>query len=414
MTRLRAAGNRSLRSLRVPNFRDYFIGQILSTVGTGMQMLAQTWLVLDLTGSATKLGFTITLLTLPLLILGPWAGAIADRVDNRKVLVVTSTAAALVAGSLGVLVATHHVTIIWIWVFAFLLGVTQAFDRPAGQALLYELVGPDDLPSAVGLNGTLNATTRLLGPAAAGLVIATLGMAACFFANAVSFAFVIVAIARIRPADMYPRRATRGTIRIRDGLTYAWHTPVIRRGLVAMTIAGTLAYNFAQLVPSMVRFEFHAGPGALGLVQAVSGVGSVVGGLAVASLVWPTPRTVGIATLVFAGIVAASAMSPNIFVFGLLFLPCGVASAVYTSSTQALLQRGADPEYQGRIMALFSIAWIGTTPVGATLQGFIIDKWSARAGLFVGAAAALVAGVYLLAGTTRDRLETPHPELVVP
>lgn len=395
-SRLSAAGGRSISALRVRNFRNYFIGQFLSTVGNGMQMLALTWLVLDLTHSAARLGLLITLQTLPVLLLGTWAGSVADRVDNRLVVTVTSLGAATGAAALGVLVATDHATMLNIAVVAVALGTANAFERPASQALLYELVGPDDIPSAIGLSGTLNATTRLVGPAVAGLLLATVGMEACFYANAVSFLPIVVVIARLRSDELLPRRAAHGAVRIRDGLSYAWRDPVLRRGLIGMALAGTFTYNFAQSVPSMVRFVFHAGPGALGIAQAVGGLGSVIGGLVIAALRRPTCRIVGACAVGFGLLIATTAFSPNMLTFTILWLPTGLGSAVYLSSTQALLQRRAAPEFQGRIMALFSIAWIGTTPIGATVQGYIIDTWSARVGLGFGASASLLAGAYLL------------------
>lgn len=406
MTRIRSAGDRSLRALKVRNFRNYFIGQALSSVGTGMQMLAQVWLVLDLTHSASALGFVITLQSLPMLVLGPWAGAVADRVDNRRVVVVVSVLAALLAVALGLLVGTGHATLHWIWLLAALLGMVQSFERPAGQALLYELVGPDQLASAIGLNGTLNATTRLLGPATAGAVISTLGMSACFYSNAVSFLAVLVAVSRLRPAEMFPRRAHGNKVRIRDGFTYAWRIPTLRRGLLAMTLVGMLAYNFAQSVSTMVRFVFRSGPGALGLVQTVSAIGSIIGGLAVGAMAKPTCRRVGLAAVVFGLFIGAACVAPTLWVFALIWIPGGAASGLYLAATQSMLQRAADPEYQGRVMALFSIAWIGTTPVGAPLMGWVIDHWSARVGMGVGAAAALLAGLYLIAVRTPGQTAT--------
>lgn len=396
--RFRAASGRSLSSLRVRNFRNYFIGQFLSTVGNGMQMLAQTWLVLDLTDSAARLGFVITLQTLPLLVLGTWAGTIADRVDNRRIIVVTSLVALAGAFALGLLVALDQASMFAISVVSIAVGIANAFERPASQALLYELVGPDDLPSAIGLSGTLNATTRLVGPALAGLFIATLGMEACFYFNALSFVPIVIAIVGLRRHEMFPRRAVRGAIRIRDGISYAWHDAVLRRGLLGMALAGTFTYNFAQSVPTMVRFVFDSGPGALGIVQAIGGLGSVLGGLVIAALRRPSCRIVGACAIGFGSLIATTAAAPNLVVFGLLWLPTGLGSAVYLSSTQALLQRRAAPEFQGRVMALFTMAWIGTTPIGATVQGYIIDTWSARAGLVFGAAASLIAGAYVLMG----------------
>ena len=406
MSRFRAATDRSLSSLKVRNFRDYFIGQFLSTVGNGMQILATTWLVLDLTNSAARLGFTITLQTLPLLLLGTWAGTVADRVDNRKVLIITSIVAALGAVVLGVLVATDQASLVAISIISVVLGVANTFERPASQALLYELVGPTDLPSAIGLSGTLNATTRLIGPAIAGLFIATLGMEACYYANAVSFIPIVFVIVRLRTNEMFPRRLPRGVVRVRDGITYAWRDPVLRRGLIGMALTGTFTYNFAQSVPSMVRFVFSSGAGALGIVQAVGGLGSVLGGLVVGAIRRPTCRIVGIFAIGFGLTILTTSASPNLVVFTFLWLPTGLGSAVYMSTTQALLQRRAAPEYQGRVMALFTMAWIGTTPIGATLQGWVIDRWSGRAALIVGAAAAVLAGTHLLFG--RDHVEGSH------
>lgn len=407
-SRLSAAGGRSISALRVRNFRNYFIGQVLSTIGNGMHMLALTWLVLDLTDSAANLGFVITLQTLPMLLLGTWAGTLADRIDNRRIIIASSIVTALGAVGLGIMVATDHSSMGIISVVAVILGIANCFERPASQALLYELVGGDDLPSAIGLSGTLNATTRLLGPAIAGLFIATLGMEACFYANAVSFIPIVLVILRLRHDEMFPRRAARGAVRVRDGIAYAWRDHVLRRGLIGMAVVGTFTYNFAQAVPAMVRFVFHSGPGALGIAQAVGGVGSVLGGLVIGALRRPTCRIVGAFAVGFGLLIATTALSPNIAVFTIVWLPTGLGSAVYLSSTQALLQRRAAPEFQGRIMALFSIAWIGTTPIGATLQGWVIDTWSARTGLALGATTAVLAGTYLvLAGNGPDAPSAP-------
>lgn len=394
--RFSAAARRSTRSLRVRNFRNYFIGQTLSTAGTGMQMLAQTWLVLELGASASKLGLLISLMTLPVLVLGPWAGAIADRVDNRLVITCTSVGAGLTALAIGILTSTDHASIPVIYGLATLMGVIQAFDRPAGQALLYELVGPDDLPSAVGLNGMQNATTRLMGPGLAALAIAQWGIAACFYANAVSFLAVVVAIGGIRRSEMYPRHAGRARARIVDGIRYAWHRPVLRQGLLGMAVVGTMAYNFALTVPSMIKFVYGGGATALGVAQVVSGVGSVTGGLIAASVVESTTRKVAVATLAFGTAILAGTLSPTLLVFVIIWLPGGAASAIYTSTTQALLQQHAEPEYQGRVMALFSMAWMGSTPIGASLLGWVIDTWDARVAFGVGAVSTLLTGALLL------------------
>ncbi len=401
MSRLREASGRSFEALRINNFRIYFIGQLLSMIGGGMQMLALTWLVLELTDSAWQLGFVIALMTIPNLLFGPWTGTIADRVDDRHILVVTSITQAVFAAALGVLVATQHVNLPAIWVLAFLGGFAATFERPAGQALLFELVGPETLSSAVGLNSTLTAASRLLGPSVAGVLIATVGMAACFFVNSISFFAVIIAVLMLKKDLLHPRRDAHSRVRARDGLSYAWSNPVVRRALIAMAVIGMLSYNFAQMVPSMIRFVFDAGPGALGLVQGISAAASILGGFVAASVTRPTIRVVGLAALGFGVMIMAAALSPTLVLFAIIWFPAGLGSGLYLSITQVLLQRSTAPEYQGRVMGLFTMAWIGTTPFGAVIQGFIIERWSARVGLGVAATTAALTALVLVVARTR-------------
>jgi MFS family permease len=390
---------------------------LVSTIGTWMQMLAQAWVVLELTDSAAALGLTVALQTLPVLTVGAYGGVLADRFDNVRLLRVTNTAGMAQALALGVLQATGHLTVHWVWAFAVVLGVITAFDRPAMQAILYELVGPDDLPSAVGISSTINSGGRLVGPGLAGLLIAVAGLGSCFAANAVSFAAVLVALARLDHAAMQPRRrSTGGTGGLRDGLAYAWRDPVLRIGLGTMFVVGVFAYNFATTVPSMVRFVFHAGAGSLGVVQAVSGIGAVAAGLVVAGLRRPSCRLLGAAGVVFGTTVAAAAIAPTLVVFGLVMLPLGMASACFSTVVQMVLQHNAAPEYQGRVMSLFTIAWLGTTPIGGLIVGPLIDASSARVALVVGAAATVLAGLVALAvnRTTDTFAEAPAvPEVLV-
>lgn len=387
----------SLAALAVPNFRYYFTGQVVSTVGTWMQMLAQAWLVLRLTESGAALGITMALQTGPLLVLGAWAGVIADRVDNRKLLMTTAALAGAQALGLGLLAGSGRITVHWIWLFSFFLGIITAFDRPATQAVLYELAGPEELSSAVGLASVINSAGRLIGPAIAGLVIAAVGPSTCFIINGVSYAAVVFALSRVHHAKLHSRRSEHeASARLIDGLRHIRRVPALRHGLLAMTIVGTFAFNFATLVPSMVHFVFEAGPGSLGLVQSVSGLGSVLGGLAVASIRKPTQRTVGVAAVVFGLLIGAAAASPSLFVFMAVWLPLGAAASAFATTDQMMLQHNTEPAYQGRVMSLFSIAWMGTTPVGALLTGAIIQAHSARVAMGLGALATLGCGLLTL------------------
>ena len=408
----RAAASRSLRALRNGNFRAFFIGQVISTVGTWMQMLAQAWLVLQLTNSGGALGITVALQTLPVLLIGAWGGVVADRVNNRMLLFGTSVALTIQATALGIMDASGHITVHWIYLFAVVVGIVAAFDRPAMQALIYELVGPDDLPSAVGIASTINSGGRLIGPAIGGILISGVGVASCFFVNAASFAAVLVALLMLKTAEMYPRHVSTAKVRLRDGFRYVWHEPTLRLTMLVMTVVGTFAFNFSILVPSMIKLEFHAGATALGVVQAMGGAGSVLGGLVVGSVRRVTPRVLGLAAVAFGLTIAATAVAPMLVLFALFWFPLGVASATFTTVDQTLLQRTSAPQYQGRVMSLFTIAWMGTTPIGGLIAGSLVDAFSARVALGLGATMTFLAGVAALA--FHGRVPRDQPEVVVP
>jgi MFS family permease len=264
------------------------------------------------------------------------------------------------------------------------------------QAMNYELAGPDDLPSAIGIASTINSGGRLLGPALAGILIGTVGLAPVFFVNAVTFGAIVVAMVLLRTDEMFTRRFAHVEVRLRDGLAYVWHHPTLRLTMAVMAVVGTFAYNFAIIVPSMIRFEFDASATALGVVQAVGGVGSVVGGLVAGSFHRPSVRLLGVVTAGFGACIALSALAPGLALFALLWLPLGIASAVFSTVDQTVLQRNTEPQLQGRVMSLFTIAWMGTTPIGGLIAGALIDTWSARVALGVGATAAVLSGVVAL------------------
>jgi MFS family permease len=402
---MNGAAGRSLQALRNRPFRVFFLGEAVSTVGAWMHMLAQSWVVLQLTGSGKALGLTIALQTLPILAVGPWAGVVADRVDNRRLLAIVAVAGAVQAVALGLLQATGNVTVLWVNAFALLLGVISAFHRPAMQAMIFELAGPDDLSSAIGVASTIDSGGRLLGPAIAGVLIATVGMAPVFFANALTFGAVLVALALVRGVERHERIVPGGQpARLGDGVRYILDTPTLRLTIGVMVVVGTFAYNFAIIVPAMIRFEFHASPLALGLVQGVGGTGAVLGGLAAVSLHRPTTRTVGLVASVFAAAIVIAAFAPGVAAFAVLWLPLGLASAVFSTVSQTVLQQEAAPRYQGRVMSLFTVAWIGTTPVGGLIAGAIIDRWSPRAAMGVGAAATALAGLMAVAVSRRSQV----------
>ncbi|MDO8392603.1 MAG: MFS transporter [Actinomycetota bacterium] len=384
--RFAAFGNR--------NFRLFFIGQTISSVGSWAQSLAVSWLVLDLTDRSDQLGIAMALQFLPMLLLGAPAGVLADRIDNRKLLVATSTASGLLAVAFGVVVATGNVTIWWIYALATLLGLVLAVERPTMQAILFQLVGPGLLPNAVAANGTIASVSRLIGPAVAGALIATVGASICFYVNAASYLVVIAALLTIRTRDLVARPlAGRAKGKLREGLVYVRSHPDVARPLLVMTVVGTFALNFPTTFPSMVRFGFHLGAGAVGTAMSVSAIGSILGGIYIAGVKPDPRRTLALVLVGFGAACVALAAMPTYGWFVAMSIPLGFASAAFQSVNTVAVQQATEPAMQGRVMALHQMAWFGSTPIGALLMGWIIHVSSPRVPFALGGSAAVTCGV---------------------
>jgi len=373
------------------NFRLYFIGQTISSIGSWTQSLAVTWLVLEITNRSDRLGVAVALQFLPMLVLGAPAGVLADRIDNRRLLLATSTASGLVALTFGVVVATGRVTIWWIYVLTMLLGLVLAVERPAMQAILFQLVGPGLLPSAVATNSTINSVSRLIGPAIAGALIATAGAKTCFFINAASYLVVIGALLALRSSELVVRPMLgRAKGRLREGFAYVRTHPDVGRPLLVMTVMGTVAYNFQTTFPSMVRFGFHRGAGSVGTVMSVSAIGSIVGGIYIAGVKPHARRTLAIVLAGFAAAFLAISLAPGFWSFVAVSVLLGLASASFQSVNTVVLQQATEPAMQGRVMALHQMAWFGSTPIGALLMGWVIQVSSPRVPFALGGLSALV------------------------
>src|SRR5580704_8803544 len=284
MTRARRIGRVTFAALAIPNYRRYVAGQSVSLIGTWMQMAAQSWLVLTLTGSATTLGVIIALQTLPVLLLGPYGGVIADRIDKRRLMVILQVAKGVQALILGVLTVTGAVRLWEIGVLAALLGLNNAFESPARQAFMLEMVGGESLRNAVSLNSVLVNVARVIGPAVAGVLIATVGEGPCFLVNAASFVAVVVSLATMNHAALEritPMPRARG--QLREGLRYVRSTPELAVPLMMMAAAGCLTYEFQVTLPVMASSGLHAGSAGFGFMTAAMGLGAVLGGLLVAA-----------------------------------------------------------------------------------------------------------------------------------
>jgi MFS family permease len=379
-------------SLEIRNYRLYFSGQIVSLAGTWMQTVAQGLLVVKLNDSATVLGLVVATQMMPVLLFGLWAGVVADRIPKRTLLVVTQVLAAACAFALGLLVATGAVRLWMVFVLAFLLGVVQAFDNPARQSFVSELVPPHRLANAIGLNSVMVNLARIVGPSVAGVLSATVGLATCFFVNAVSYVAVIVALVLIRRDELResPRSSQPG--QLRQGLAYVRNTPVLFLTLVLMGVVGTLAYEFPVTLPIVAKKVF-GNEDLYGPMSALQGVGAVVGALWVASrFTLRSPSVLAVVAVTLGAFIFAIACAPTLAVALVLIVVMGAASIAFISIGNTVLQLEADPSMRGRVMALWSIALIGSTTVGGPFVGWIADVFGARAGLGLGGVAAVVAG----------------------
>lgn len=284
MTTLSDVGRQAFSSLANPNYRRYTRGQAISLAGTWMQMIAQSWLVLELTGSATALGTVIALQTLPTLLLGPYAGVIADRMDKRRLMIGLQAAMGVLALALGLLTITGVVTLWQVYVLALLLGIDNCFENPARQSFVLEMVGPDDLRNAVSLNSVMVNVARVVGPAIAGIVISLGGIGLCFLLNAASFVAVIVSLVRLDTAALLPSiPAPRAPGQLREGFAYVRSTPALAVPLLMMALVGCLAYEFQVVLPVLAQQTFAGDARTYGFLTAAMGLGAVVGGLYVAA-----------------------------------------------------------------------------------------------------------------------------------
>ena len=403
---------RALSSLSVRNYRLYFWGYSVSVAGTWMQTLALAFLVLRLTGSGTDLGLATAARYLPLVLLGPFGGLVADRYDKRRLLYLTQSASALVAVAFAVLAALGRADVATVVGLSLALGVLTVFDNPARQSLIGELVPRDQLANAVTLNSVSVNLARVLGAAVGGALVAGVGLTACFALNAVSFVAVLVSLAMMRESELNRvARPPREKGQVRAGLRYAGRTPALLLPLVMLTVTGTLAYEFPITLPLVARGAFHGGAGTYGLMAAVMAVGAVTGGLVTAAR--GNRRRAG--TLAFAAVgwgvaIIAAAIAPNLAweLVALLFV--GYGSISFNSLSKTALQLAAEPAMRGRVMALWALAWGGTTVVGGPLVGWAAQEFGSRSSLVVGGVPTVLLGLAMLPALRRiDRAAETRP-----
>ncbi len=389
-----AALRRSLGSLEIPNYRRYFFGQIVSLSGNWMQMVAEMWLILTLTGSGVAVGVTAALQFLPILVFGAWGGVIADRFSKRRLLIVTQTMMAVPALVLAGVTAGGVVEPWMVFALVFVRGAVNAVDNPTRQSFVIEMVGAERVVNAVGLNSVLIHSARIVGPAGAGILIATIGIAPCFALNAATFAVMIVALRgmdRARLSD--PPRPERGSEGVRAALTYVRGERELLIPLLMMAVIGTLAFNFQVLLPLLGRFTFDGGVGAYTLLAIAMAVGSICGALVTGARGRVGERLLIGSALGFGVSAFVAAAAPTIELEMLALAPLGFASVTFAAGVNSTLQLAAAPAMRGRVMALYSVVFLGSTPIGGPIAGWLAEIGGARAGLVLAGIAATSAAL---------------------
>lgn len=393
-----AFGRNTFCSLSRRNFRLYFIGQAVSQTGGWMQGVAQSWLVLHLTDSAAALGVLSALQFGPSLFLGPYAGVLADRFPKRRLLFVTQTVMGLLALALGVTVATDTVQTWMVFAMAAALGLANAIDYPTRQAFLYELTGPAEVVSAVGLTGTAANLARVVGPALAGMLIAGVGLAACFLLNATTFIVVLACLALMRPAEFHRAVVSHRDRGLGKGVAYAAKTPVVRESIAMMAIVGVLTYEFNTTLPAFAKFTLGGDAGTLATLMSAMGVGAAMGGLITAGRRGDGLGRLSLSALAFGIGTALVGLAPSLGTASALMFGVGVFAARFTGLSNGILQLRSTPEMRNRTVALWSTAFLGSTFIGAPLLGWIAEAADPRWALGVGALGGVIAAAVGFAG----------------
>jgi MFS family permease len=409
LTVARGFARSTFASLENPNYRRYISGQSVSLVGTWMQSVAQSWLVLQLSGSGTALGFVVALQTLPVLLLGPYGGVVADRVDKRRLMIGLQSMMGLLAAVLGVLTLSGRVALWQVFVLAFLLGLNNCFENPARQSFILEMVGPTHLRNAVSLNSVMVNVARAVGPAVAGVIIAAGGTGVCFLLNAASFAVVVLTLTRLDVSALQPSPpAARGPGQLREGLRYVAGTPELGVPLLMMALVGCLAYEFQVTLPVVAKSTFGAGAEGYGLMTGAMGVGAVIGGLYVAARGTTGLRAMISSSALFGLALLLAVAAPSLPVELVALAVVGGISVGFLSKGNSTLQLTAAPSMRGRVMALWAVAFLGSTPIGGPIAGAVSQHFGGRGGLGLGAAACLLAALLGLRVLRRNAL-TPAP-----
>jgi MFS family permease len=393
--RLRDATRTTFRSLQTRNFRLFFVGQLVSQAGTWMQTVAIVWVVLDLTDSGTALGLVTAAQFLPMLVLGPWTGLLTDRLDRHRLMIATQVAFTVLAVVFSVLTLTDQASVPAMYALSLVFGIITAFDNPARRVLVSELVAEEDVPNAVGLNSALMTGSRVIGPALAGALIAGPGAGSCFVVNALTYFAVIGALLRMdRSAFRAAPPVAKAKGQLREGFRYVWRTPELRLSLALVGVVGVAAFNYQVSLPLLAEDTFGGDATTFTMLYATMSAGSVAGALAVArrrdidlSFLVRTGAALTVSTL-------ALAFAPTLPLALLAAVPVGFTSIFLISGSSAAVQLTADPSMRGRVLALLAMLFLGSTPIGSPIIGWVSDVSNPRMGIAIGGIATAIATVW--------------------
>src|SRR4051794_33728990 len=416
MSKVAAAGGTVFRSLRIRNYRLYFVGQIVSLTGTWMQTVALGWLVYQITGSPTQIGTVTAVQFVPVLFGSMYGGLLADRFDKRRLLLCTQVAFTVQASALAILALTGTATLPALYVISLVLGAITTIDNPVRQAFVTEMVGREELTNADGLNSAIFNSARIVGPAIAGILIELIGTTACFVINAVSFFAVIAGLLAMRPDELFRSPTTpRAKGQLKDGLRYAWHEPTLRLTLSMLAVIGTMAMNFLVVLPVLAKEVFHGNAGTYGFMTAVMGVGSLGGSLIAASRRTVSRRLLAVAATAFGITMLLDAVAMNLGVELVFLAFTGMATITFMSTANATVQLTSRPEMRGRVMSIYMLLFLGSTPIGSLIMGWISGHAGPRWSLAVGGISCLIAATFAIGmGVRRTRHELAAVETGVP
>ena len=395
MTRLRLATSETFASLHVRNFRLFFSGQAVSQIGTWLCMVAQTLLILKLTGSGVALGLLAAAQFGPVLLLGAWAGVVADRSDKRRLLIVVQSLAMLQSFVLAALAFSGTPPVGAVYAVAVAGGVLTAFDNPTRRSFVVEMVPRERINNAVSLNSALMTGARVVGPALAGVLVTTVGFGWTFLIDGLSYFAVLAGLLMMRPSELHSAPlVAKAKGQVRAGLRYAASVPQLLVPLIMMAVIGTFAFNFQVVFPVFVIDDLGGTQSTFTLLFSVLSLGSLVGALAVARRTSSSVRRVAMTALAFGGAMAALAVAPNqawAFLVGPLI---GVASISFMTASTAIVQTEAEPAMRGRVLALQAMVFLGSTPIGGPILGWVAEHFGARVAVGLGALACVVAGTW--------------------